>query len=82
MAIAPPDGSPGRKAIRTIVDVDLGTERSVRAVQLLLGPFIEDFPRMLSIEMLGEGAVWKELYRGGAAGRAFVGRSNRRKTCP
>ena len=63
----------GPQSDRTMVDIDLGTERSVQAVQLLLGPFIEDFPRVLSIEMLGEGAVWKELYKGGAAGRAFVG---------
>jgi hypothetical protein len=72
----------GPQSDRTIVDVDLGTERSVRAVQLLLGPFIEDFPRMLSIEMLGEGAVWKELYRGGAAGRAFVGAFESPKDVP
>jgi hypothetical protein len=63
----------GPQSDRTMVDIDLGTERSVQAVQLLLGPFIEDFPRVFSIEMLGEGAVWKELYKGGAAGRAFVG---------
>jgi hypothetical protein len=72
----------GPQSDRTIVDVDLGTERSIRAVQLLLGPFIEDFPRLLSIEMLGEGAVWKELYRGGAAGRAFVGAFESPKDVP
>jgi hypothetical protein len=63
----------GPQSDRTVVDVDLGTERSVQAVQLLLGPFVEDFPRALSIEVLGEGAVWKQLYKGGAAGLAFVG---------
>ena len=63
----------GPQSDRTTVDIDLGSERSVHAVQLLLGPFIEDFPRALSIEALGDGAVWRELYKGGSAGRAFVG---------
>jgi hypothetical protein len=72
----------GPQSDRTVIDVDLGTERSVHAVQLMLGPFIEDFPRVLSIEMLGEGAVWTELYRGGAAGRAFVGAFESPKDVP
>jgi hypothetical protein len=63
----------GPQSDHTIVDLDLGAERSVYELQLLLGPFVEDFPRVFSIEMLGEGAVWKELYKGGTAGRAFVG---------
>jgi hypothetical protein len=63
----------GPQSDHTMVDLDLGAERSVYELQLLLGVFIEDFPRAFSIEMLGEGAVWKELYRGGTAGRAFVG---------
>ncbi len=63
----------GPQSDRTVIDIDLGTERSVDAVQLLLGPFVWDFPRFLSIEALGDGATWRELYRGGSAGRAFVG---------
>jgi hypothetical protein len=63
----------GPQSDRTTIDLDLGTDRKIQAVQLLLGPFIEDFPRVLSIEVLGDGAVWNELYRGGTAGRAFVG---------
>jgi F5/8 type C domain len=63
----------GPQSDHTVVDVDLGTERDVGGVQLLLGPFVEDFPRVFSIAALGKGAVWTELYRGGSAGRAFVG---------
>jgi hypothetical protein len=72
----------GPQSDHTIVDVDLGTERSIHAIQLLLGPFVEDFPRALSIEALGEGAVWKALYKGGAAGRAFVGAFESPKDVP
>jgi len=72
----------GPQSDHTIVDIDLGTERSVRAVQLLLGPFVQDFPRDLSIEVLSEGAVWKELYRGGTGGRAFVGAFQSPKDVP
>jgi hypothetical protein len=72
----------GPQSDRTIVDIDLGDKRSVHKVQLLLGPFIEDFPRLLSIEALGDGAVWKELYRGGTAGRAFVGAFESPKDVP
>jgi hypothetical protein len=63
----------GPQSDRTVVDIDLGAERSVQKVQLLLGPFIEDFPRRLSIEALGPGAAWVPLYKGGSAGRAFIG---------
>ncbi len=63
----------GPQSDRTVMDIDLGDTKSVSAIQLLLGPYVEDFPRALAIEVLGEGAVWKEIYRGGTAGRAFVG---------
>ena len=72
----------GPQSDRTVVDIDLGTERSVHGIQLLLGPFVEDFPRALSIEVLGEGAVWKDVYRGGTAGRVFVGAFQSPKDVP
>ena len=72
----------GPQTDRTVMDIDLGSERSVSAIQLLLGPFVEDFPRALSIEVLGPGALWQELYRGGTAGRAFVGAFEAPKDVP
>jgi F5/8 type C domain len=72
----------GPQTDRTVMNIDLGTERSISGVQLLLGPFVEDFPRALSIEVLGSGAVWQQLYRGGAAGRAFVGAFEAPKDVP
>jgi hypothetical protein len=55
------------------MDLDLGDTKSVTGLQLMLGPYVEDFPRALSIAALGEGAVWKEIYRGATAGLAFAG---------
>jgi hypothetical protein len=72
----------GPQSDQTTVDIDLGGERFVDEVQLLLGPFVEDFPRLFSIEMRGEGAVWKELYRGGTAGRVFIGAFESPKDVP
>ena len=43
------------------------------AVELWLGPFVEDFPRALAIDASKDGTAWGELWRGGSAGRAFVG---------
>jgi len=62
----------GPQSDRTAIDIDLGVETDVSQIELLLGPYVEDFHRQLSIEMLGPGAVWKELYKGGTAGRTFV----------
>ena len=72
----------GPQTDRTEVDLDLGDTRSVTGLQMMLGPFVEDFPRALSIEALREGAVWKEIYRGGTAGLAFVGAFEAPKDVP
>jgi hypothetical protein len=72
----------GPQTDRVELNIDLGDTKSVTAVQLMLGPFVEDFPRALSIEALGKGAAWQELYRGGTAGLAFVGALQRPKDVP
>ncbi len=62
----------GPQSDRTIVDIDLGSEQPLQALQLLQGPYVEDFPRLFSIEVLAADSQWQEVYRGGTAGRAFV----------
>jgi hypothetical protein len=62
----------GPQSDRTAVEIDLGGRRSVSAIELWLGPFVEDFPRVLAIDASGDGSVWSELWQGGSAGRAFV----------
>ena len=45
----------------------------MHGVDLFLGPFVEDFPRGLTIEASEDGKAWSEVWRGGSAGLAFVG---------
>jgi hypothetical protein len=63
----------GPQTERTMVELDLGAVRHVKRIELLLGPFIADFPRGLVIESSLDGQAWREVWRGGSAGLAFVG---------
>ena len=54
------------------IDVDLGSVRTVERVELSLGPFLEDFPREMVIEVSEDGRGWREVWRGGSAGRAMA----------
>jgi hypothetical protein len=62
----------GPQTDRTAVEIDLGGVRSVSGIELLLGPFVEDFPRGLIIEASEDGQAWREIWQGGSAGLAFV----------
>lgn len=63
----------GPQSERTYVDLDLGTVRTIAGVDLLLGPFVEDFPRGIVIEVSEDGVSWKEVWRGGSVGLAIAG---------
>jgi hypothetical protein len=63
----------GVQSDRVEMNIDLGAVRSVSSLELALGPFVEDFPRALSIEVSEDGVSWREVWRGGSAGLAFVG---------
>jgi len=62
----------GPQTDRTVVEIDLGGVRTVAGVDLLLGPFVEDFPRGLIIEASVDGQAWLEVWKGRSAGLAFV----------
>jgi hypothetical protein len=62
----------GPQSERTLVDLDLGSVRTVTGIDLSLGPYVEDFPRGLTIEASEDGSVWTEVWHGGSAGLAFV----------
>ena len=62
----------GPQSDRVVVELDLGAVRTVSAIELSLGPFVEDFPRGLMIEASEDGTAWNEVWQGGAAGLAFV----------
>jgi F5/8 type C domain-containing protein len=61
----------GPQSTRTVVEVDLGAVRTVSGIDLLLGPFVEDFPRGFVIEASEDGATWNTIWQGGSAGLAF-----------
>lgn len=62
----------GVQTDRVVMEIDLGAVRSVKALELALGPFVEDFPRAMAIEASEDGATWRQVWRGGSAGLAFV----------
>jgi hypothetical protein len=57
----------------TWVELDLGGVRTVNRVELALGPYVEDFPRGMAIEASQDSLTWREVWRGGSAGRALAG---------
>jgi hypothetical protein len=62
----------GPQTDHTAVEIDLGGVQTVAGIDLLLGPFVEDFPRGLIIEASEDGQSWREVWQGGSAGLAFV----------
>jgi hypothetical protein len=62
----------GPQTDHTAVEIDLGGVRTIAGIELLLGPFVEDFPRGLIIEASEDGQSWREVWQGGSAGLAFV----------
>jgi hypothetical protein len=62
----------GPQIDRTAVEIDLGSVREVAGIDLLLGPFMEDFPRGLIVEASEDGRTWREVWQGGSAGLAFA----------
>jgi F5/8 type C domain len=63
----------GPQTERASIDIDLGAMRSVAGIDLMLGPFVEDFPRGLVIEASEDARTWRQLWSGGSGGLAFVG---------
>ena len=62
----------GPQEVGMRVDVDLGSVRTVERIDLSLGAFVEDFPREMVIEVSEDGQGWREVWRGGSAGRAVA----------
>jgi hypothetical protein len=62
----------GPQTDKTMVEIDLGAMRTVVGIDLLLGPFVEDFPRGLVIEASETGESWREVWAGTSAGLAFA----------
>jgi hypothetical protein len=53
------------------VTVDLGQPREVSGADMVIGGYVADFPRQLSIETSLDGQSWSQAWHGGAALMAF-----------
>lgn len=62
----------GPQSENTIVDFDLGVVRTVVGVDVLLGPFADDFPRGLVIELSEDGTNWRQVWQGRSAALAYT----------
>jgi len=51
--------------------VDLGQPRTVHGAETLIGGYVADFPRQLSIETSLDGQLWSPAWGGGTALMAF-----------
>ena len=62
----------GPQEVGTIVDLDFGAVRTAAGIDLLLGPFVEDWPRGFVIEASMDGQSWNVIWEGPTAGLALV----------
>jgi hypothetical protein len=53
------------------VTVDLGAEHDVIGVEMLIGGYVADFPRRLTIATSADGVAWSDVWTGGTAMMAF-----------
>jgi hypothetical protein len=53
------------------ITVDLGEPREVSGIELLIGGYVADFPRYLSISTSIDGGAWSDAWAGGTAMLAF-----------
>jgi hypothetical protein len=51
--------------------IDLGSVREVTGLEMLLGGYVADFPRVLHVETSADGQQWREAWAGGTALMAF-----------
>jgi hypothetical protein len=54
------------------ITVDLGQAREVNGIEMLIGGYVADFPRQLSIETSLDGIAWSDAWQGGTAITAFA----------
>jgi hypothetical protein len=54
------------------ITVDLGQPRDVSGIEMLIGGYVADFPRQLSIETSLDGLEWSGAWQGGTAIMAFA----------
>ncbi len=53
------------------ITADLGTARGVVGVEMLIGGYVADFPRKLTLATSADGVTWSDAWTGGTAMMAF-----------
>jgi hypothetical protein len=54
------------------VTIDLGAQRQVEGVETLIGGYLADFPRALTIEVSADGTTWEEAWQGKPALMTYI----------
>jgi hypothetical protein len=62
--------------------IDLGSRRMLTAVRMSLGPFVDDYPRELIVELSEDGSAWVEAWRGHGSAPAFLAAVREPRTYP
>lgn len=55
------------------VTLDLGSARSVKGLELMIGAYVADFPRRLLIETSLDGTTWQQAWSGPGSGATLIG---------
>ena len=64
------------------LQIDLAHAQPIGAVVTMLGPYLEDFPRALTIEVSADGIEWVQTWSGPTDGLAVVGALQRPREVP
>ncbi|MCA8955144.1 MAG: discoidin domain-containing protein [Planctomycetes bacterium] len=62
--------------------LDLGQERRLRSVLMVLGPYRSDHPRHLRIEVSRDGRNWEQAFHGPTGGECFAARIREPRRVP
>jgi hypothetical protein len=72
----------GPQMPNTVVTIDLGATRQVEGVETLIGGYLADFPRILTIEVSNDGATWQSAWQGQPALMTYLSALELPRTVP
>ena len=72
----------GPQEPRNSISIDLGRTRRVEGVEMLIGGYVADFPRALTVHVSEDGVSWQQGWSGETALIAFVAALERPRSVP
>ena len=66
----------------TVVTIDLGATKQVEGVETLIGGYLADFPRNLTVEVSSDGATWEPAWQGQPALMTYLSALELPRTVP